>query len=75
MTLNRDMTFKLDSIPDMDFWGQGNWNPDGIDGRFEFFDSAGNLLNLASPFEENTGRQLVFNLYQSNEVRFTQISD
>ena len=75
MTLNTDMTFKLDSIPDMSFWGKGNWDPDGIDGQFEFFDSSGNLLNLASPFEEHTGRQLVFNLYQSNEVTFTQISD
>jgi hypothetical protein len=75
MTLNTDMTFKLDSIPDMAFWGKGNWDPDGIDGQFEFLDSSGNLLNLASPFKEDKGRQLVFNLYQSNEVRFTQISD
>lgn len=75
MTLEADMTFKLDSTPGLDFWGTGTWDTDGADGQFRFFDSTGKLLNWTSPFGGKDGRKLIFNLYDDNEVRFVQTTE
>lgn len=75
MTLTKDMTFKLDSTPNLDFWGTGKWDADGADGQFRFFDNSGKLLNCACPSGEKGGRHLIFNLYEDKEVNFVQVND
>ena len=45
----------------------------GIDGQFEFYDENGNLIEYASQFGGNGNEKIIFNLYDSNEIRFIKI--
>jgi hypothetical protein len=73
LTLMTDRTFKLDSMPGMDFWGVGTWNAEGPDGELLFFDSSGSLLDWAIPFGEPDERLVIFN-YGDNETRFKEMT-
>ena len=51
----------------------GTWKTGGIDGQFEFYDNNDNLIEFASPFGGDGTLKIIFNLYESDEVRFEKI--
>lgn len=69
LTLKPDNTFEIDSVSGINFWGNGTWKEDGIDGQVEFYQN-GHLKGWAMPSGKNDCPKLTFNLYDDNEVNF-----
>jgi hypothetical protein len=67
LTLYKDKTFKMDSIPHMSFSGTGKWSTDGVDDQFNFYTINGSLIATASPFSEINSEEIIFNLYDPKE--------
>jgi hypothetical protein len=65
-----DGTYKFEGMKGLTLEKNGTWKTGGIDGCFEFYDNNGRLINLASPIEGDGNEKIVFNLYDSNEVKF-----
>lgn len=72
LTLKADNIFEIDSVSGIDFWGNGTWKEDGIDGQIEFYQN-GNLVGWSMPSGKNDCPKLTFNLYDENEMSFTKV--
>ncbi|WP_299060497.1 hypothetical protein [uncultured Polaribacter sp.] len=66
-------TYKFKGKENVGIAKSGTWKTGGIDGQFEFYDKNGNLIEYASQFGGNGNEKIIFNLYESNEIRFIKI--
>ncbi|WP_348702486.1 hypothetical protein [Tenacibaculum sp. 190524A02b] len=70
LNLFADGTYKFNGNENIGIAKSGIWKTGGIDGQFEFYDDNGNLIEYASQFGGNGNEKIIFNLYDSNEIRF-----
>ena len=75
LKLFADGTYKFIGEENVKIAKSGTWKTGGIDGHFEFYDENENLIEFASPFGGNGNEKIIFNLYDSNELRFLKIKD
>jgi len=75
LNLLADGTYKFGRIEGVSLEKNGTWKTGGIDGQFEFFDNNERLIEFASPFGGDGNEKIIFNLYDSNEVRFMKIKN
>ena len=75
LNLFSDGTYKFNGKENIRITKRGTWKTGGIDGQFEFYDENGNLIEYASQFGGNGNEKIIFNLYDSNEVRFIKIKN
>jgi 4-amino-4-deoxy-L-arabinose transferase-like glycosyltransferase len=73
LNLFADGTYKYIGEENVRIAKRGTWKTGGIDGHFEFYDENENLIEFASPFGGNGNKKIIFNLYDSNEVRFVKV--
>ena len=73
LNLFADGTYKVKGKENVGISKSGTWKTGGIDGQFEFYDENGNLIEYASQFGGNGNEKIIFNLYESNEIRFIKI--
>jgi len=75
LNLFTDGTYKFIGEENVGISKSGTWKTGGVDGHFEFYDENENLIEFASPFGGNGNEKIIFNLYDSNEVRFVKIKN
>ena len=72
LILESDMTFHLDSTTVMDFQGNGTWNLE--ESLLSFSDFSGKVFGTAYG-QGGHPRQIIFNHFEVNEIRFIRIQD
>ena len=80
ITENHNSKFELFANGTYNFTGdksiglskKGTWKTGGIDGNFEFYDANENLIEYATPLDENGSKKIIFDLYNSNEKTFVK---
>lgn len=75
LELFADGTYKFNGNKKIELGQNGTWKTGGIDGHFEFYDESENLKEFASPFGGDGNEKIIFNLYETNEVRFIKMRD
>ena len=75
LKLFEDGTYTFNGKENAGLAKSGTWKTGGIDGQFEFYNENGNLIKFASQFGGNGNEKIIFNLYDSNEVRFIKIEN
>ena len=68
-------TYKFNGNINIELGKNGTWKTGGIDGHFEFYDESENLKEFASPFGGDGNEKIIFNLYDTNEVRFIKMEN
>jgi len=75
LKLFEDGTYSFNGKENVGLGKSGTWKTGGIDGQFEFYNENGNLIEFASQFGGNGNEKIIFNLYDSNEIRFIKIKN
>lgn len=75
LKLFEDGTYSFNGKENVGLAKSGTWKTGGIDGQFEFYNENGNLIEFASQFGGNGNEKIIFNLYDSNEIRFIKIKN
>jgi hypothetical protein len=70
--LYEDGTYQYQGLSNLKLTETGTWETGGIDGQFYFYNQSHNRIEIASPSGEGNDGEIVFNLYDSNEVNFTK---